>query len=111
MNQPEVLRQSGPHKVEVSEGSKNAQRRQAQERNAVPQAQPLHHDDAWKPASQTHAAKKLTQIPQSEVDPTDVWHGEDALSERLAQLQRFNQKLTSRLQSKTLTGANEDEYE
>ena len=111
MNQPEVLRQSGPHRVEVSEGSKNAQRRQAQDRNALPEAQPLHQGEEWSPKPTEHEYKSMTQIPDAAVDTSEVWHGEDVLSERLAQLQRFNQKLQSRLQSKSLTGANEDTYE
>ena len=111
MNQPEVLRQSGPHRVEVSEGSKNAQRRQAQERNALPPTQHLYQGDEWVPEPSAHEYKSMTQIPAAVVDTSEVWHGEDVLSERLAQLQRFNQKLKSRLQSKSLTGANEDTYE
>ena len=111
MNQPEVLRQSGPHRVEVSEGSKNAQRRQAQERNALPPTQHLYQGDEWVPEPSAHEYKSMTQIPAAVVDTSEVWHGEDVLSERLVQLQRFNQKLQSRLQSKSLTGANEDTYE
>jgi hypothetical protein len=111
MNQPSVLRQKSPHKVEVSEGSKDAHRRLASERSATPPPTPITLAEPWTSAPSPHTHAPSAQISQAPADTSEAWHGDDAMAERLAQLRKNNQRLAQRLRTTTLTGPHEDANE
>lgn len=111
MTQPPVLRQKSPHKVEVSEGSKDAHRRQASDRLGAPAPPPITHAEQWTLAHPPQPAVHKTQIFQTSADTTEAWYGDDAMAERLAQLRINNRRLALRLNPTTLTGINEDANE
>jgi hypothetical protein len=109
MNSP-ILRHNGPHKVEVAEGSKDASRRQALDKNALntPQtAGSLSHlslkqiDDFGQPS----------QLVASAADTSDVWTDDETFSARLDQLRASNQQMTQRLKQISPSASREDRHE
>ena len=106
MSQPEILRHTGPHQVSVTEGSKNAQSRHASERSALEPSAKNEPKDLHLQDRSDHPPPD-TQLSDSAADSTDVWHGDDTMSLRIAQLKKQNLALGVRLQR--LTGSSRKE--
>jgi hypothetical protein len=112
MSQPEIVRHSGAHQVTMTEGSKNAQSRHGTEKStAVPdtariEPQAIHWREHATPVRSPEA-----QLSHGAADSTDVWHGDDDMSLRMAQLQKRNLSLAQRLQRMTGSGRKEEKNE
>jgi hypothetical protein len=109
MNKPAILRQSAPHQVEVSEGSKDASRRHATERQSEP--------DSGSPLAKgfglTHGTPRSTNRPKSQLLPAAVDTSTDRpvdvdFQARLDSLRRKNQSLAQQLAQPRRAGQRED---
>lgn len=97
MSQPEIIRQQGgPHRVELSEGGKDATQRQATPRGEYPTPAPPAPIGTGAVPSHSAADTRLSrsaQLRALDAESPDEWPDESQLAERLNQLRATNQRL------------------
>lgn len=112
MTRPEILRHNGPHTVELSEGSKDASRRQGSERQEMPEDLPLPHPaTGLQTAPHLQALTANAQLHPADAESIDDWLGQESFSERLEQLRARNRQLNQSLRSFSRTASREDPHE
>jgi hypothetical protein len=100
VSQPEIIRQQGPHQVELSEGGKDATHRHAMPRGEypapTPQA-PIGRAAAPSTSAADTPLSRSAQLRAADAESPDEWPDEFQLAERLNQLRATNQRLQAAL--------------